>query len=241
MMDLWNDPPSAINNAPVVTEAPVTKPVYKQPYDPNYVKKPFDPTKYKKPYDPNFKSQFKPKAKKVPGLPELYKPFALFANSSIPLEIKELAIKIAELLELHGCTLRTDTTSEIDAIFQEKITRKEIYLPWKAFKDLDSPNYFSTDISKEVAKKYFAKFDDMKDTVKAFLSRNTRTVLGQELKNNISFMIVWTADGAESKSEKSVRTGLTAHPMSIALDIKVPVFNLQRPDVLDRLTKYLES
>ena len=227
-MDFFSQPYTAPPEQP---SQPQQQTAYKQPYDPN---------KYKKPYDPNFKKQFKPKAKKVPGLPELYKPFALFANNPIPPDIKERAAKVAEILESHGCTLRTDTTTEFDDIFQSKITRKEIYLPWKGFKDLESSFYFSTDVSKEVAKKYFTKFDEMKDTVKAFLSRNTRMVLGQEIKSNVSFMIVWTADGAESKSEKTVKTGLSSHPMSIAFDIKVPVFNLQRPDVVERLSKYLE-
>ncbi len=183
-----------------------------------------------------------PRKKKVAEveIPELYKAVALFTNQGIPEEVKERAREVAKILEEHEFTLRTDTTSEIDDIFQSAITRKEIYLPWKDFKGLDSPNYWPNDASKEVAKRYFPRFDEMKDTVKAFLSRNVRMVLGQKLKSNICLLIVWTADGAEKKVEKTVKTGLSAHGMSVAFDMKVPVFNLQHADVASRLKHYLE-
>ncbi len=197
---------------------------YSKPYDPNYKKKPF--VKYEK----------KPKE---PEVAELYRTVGIFCNENPPIEVLDKAKIVAALLQEHEFTLRTDTTSALSPIFEEAISRKEIYLPWKGFKELDSKFYFSSEVSKEVAGKFHSNFETIKDTAKAFLSRNVRIVLGNNMKSNVSILVIWSADGAENKASKTPKTGYLLHPINIASKINIPIFNLQNENSLDRIKSFL--
>ncbi len=204
--------------------------------------------KYDRPYDPNYKDRFKNKPfnkfvkkEKEPEVAELYRTVGIFANDDISEKGKSRAEEAAKLLEENKFTLRTDTVNSLSNIFESIITRKEIYLPWKGFKDLQSKYYFSSDVSKEVAGMFHGSFENMKDTVKAFLSRNTRIILGNTMKSNVSILIVWSADGIENKNNKTPKTGYILHPINIASKLNIPIFNLENDDAMQRLKSFLNT
>jgi Na+/H+-dicarboxylate symporter len=65
--------------------------------------------------------------------------------------------------------------------------------------------------------------------------------LGKDLKSPTQLLIIWSEDGAETARERTAKTGLTGVALSIAADLHIPVFNLQRPDAEQRLMQYLNQ
>ncbi len=206
-------------------------------YDPNYKKEPY--TSFKKPYENKGGFSGGKKAIREIIIREIYYPFFVFSIEPLPEAIKEKALTAAKLLEEAKFTLRTDTVGELAKLFETVITRKEEYLAWNDFNDKKSKFSFNTESSKILAKLYSPKFDEMKKAVQAFQARNARSVLGQNVKSPIHLAIVWSADGAQHIKERTAKSAFISHPLALASALRVPIFNLEQEDCIDRLKQYL--
>lgn len=227
MSDYYNAPKDTASTEG--SKPPYTS--FKKPYSGN--------TSFKKPYENKGGFSGGKKAIREIIIKEIYYPFFVFSIEPVPEEIKEKACTVAKLLEEAKFTLRTDTVGELAKLFETVITRKEEYLPWNDFNDKKSKFSFNTESSKILAKLYSPKFDDMKKAVQAFQARNVRSILGQNVKSPIHLAIVWSADGAQHIKERTVKSAFIAHPLALASALRIPVFNLEREDCVDRLKQFL--
>lgn len=212
-----------------VTKAPYTS--FKKPYSEN--------SAFKKPYGDKGNFNGSKKAIREIIIREIYYPFFVFSIEPLPPAIIEKAKEAATLLEAAHFTLRTDTVGELAKVFEPIMTRKEDYLPWNEFNDKKSKFAFNTESSKILAKLYSPKFDEMKKPVQAFQARNARSVLGQNVKSPIHLAIVWSPDGAQHIKERTAKSAFIAHPLALASALRIPIFNLERQDCIERLKEFL--
>lgn len=175
-----------------------------------------------------------------PELVKLYLPFAATGNRNIPDADMERMLNICKTLISKGYTLRTGGLDGPDDILFKQIKDLELYLPWRNFSDKDSKLYFNTKECLEIAKRHHPAFDSLKPAIQAFLGMNTRMILGKDLKSPVIFVLGWSEDGAELLREKTSKTGSFGHVIALAHSRKIPVFNIIRSDVEERLFRFLD-
>lgn len=170
---------------------------------------------------------------------ELYKPYLVASNEDVPQETLDQFKRLAHELESKDFIARNLGASTVDDIVRQETNKGETILPWRNFRELDSKLYYSTPQAHDIAKQFHQAYDKMKDTVKGFLARNVRGVLGKDLKSPIMFLICYSSDGAERAADVSSSTGLISHIINIADAMLIPVFNLSNKDAEQRLKDYL--
>jgi hypothetical protein len=169
----------------------------------------------------------------------LYKPYVITGNDEAPQEVLDRMVAIVKDLEKAGYTLRNGGMKGPEDITEKAATNKEVHLPWKGFDNKDSKFTFTSNHAKDLAKQFHPAFDGVKPVVQTFLAKNVRMIMGKDLKSPALFLITWSMDGAETMAEKSIKTGTTGHSVAIACALRIPVFNLQKPDAEKRLRAYL--
>ena len=170
----------------------------------------------------------------------LYKPFVVTGNRDTPVTVLEVMHRLVQELEYFGFTLRTGGSEGADDVAEKASKTVELYLPWKPFNEKESKLYFNSKQSKDIAKMFHPGYDALKPAIQAFLARNVRMVLGDKLRSPVMLVICWSEDGAESVKEVTSKTGTVGHVISVASAMKIPVFNLSRPNAEPRLKQYLE-
>ena len=132
------------------------------------------------------------------------------------------------------------TSSEkeiLEFIPEDKV---EVYIPWKDFDNRNSKFYFNDKVSQHIARMFHKAYDTLKGPIQAFLAKNVRMVLGEKAKSRSTLVIVWSEDGATDTSQITFKTGNVSHPIAIANEVHIPVFNLQDPDILVKVSGYLK-
>lgn len=181
----------------------------------------------------NFKRQ------KDQGPIELYKPFLVIGNQNPPQNVSDALQRILPALDGLKYTARVNGFEGIGEVMEQNYQRTEVILPWKGFNDKESKFAFTTERAKGIAKLYHKSYDSMSNGIQAFLGTNVRCVIGHNLNGPVLFAIVWSSDGAETPSELSNDTGNLQHVLQMLFDLKVPVFNLGKPDAEQRILNYL--
>lgn len=188
----------------------------------------------------NFKGSFK-KREEDEGPVALYKPYVGGGNPDAPPHILQKMEDLARELELHGYTLRAGGLDGPESAFENGASKlKEIHLPWKGFNNKDSSFTFTSNRAKEIASQYHNAYKGLKPAIQTILAKNVRVVTGKDLKSPALFAIVWSEDGAESNREKSMKTGNVGHLIAVADSMRIPIFNLGKPDAEERLRRYLD-
>lgn len=184
--------------------------------------------------------QRKPKPEETD--PNQYIAYAVAANKNTPPEIIQQFVELAKWLEAKGFTVRVDGDKDgVSQAVEDATNRKEVILPWKGFNNKESEFCWSNEASQHIAKKHSPVYDSIPDGVKKFLHRNARLIMGDKMRSPVSFLITWSDDGCETLQEKTSRTGFVSHQISITLGAVRPVFNLKKPDAVQRLKQYVES
>lgn len=76
--------------------------------------------------------------------------------------------------------------------------------------------------------------------VRNFYTRNVFQILQEQLEDPVKMVICWTPDGATKISEYEMGvTGGTGIAICVADLLKIPVFNLKRPDHLKRICDFV--
>lgn len=171
--------------------------------------------------------------------PRIYKPYVGTGNPNTPGDILETFKEISELLDQNEYTVRTGGMEGPDDVFAQA-SHKELILPWKGFRGLESKFTFTSPEAKYFAKMFHPAYDSMKETVQTFLAKNVRMVMGQNLKSPALFVITYTEDGSETGFQVTPKTGNTGHVISIASALRLQVFNFGNTDAKDRLFRYLQ-
>lgn len=170
----------------------------------------------------------------------LYKAYAGTGNREAPPHILARMKQIASDLEEFGYTLRVGGMDGPELAFESGAKTVELHLPWKPFNGRESKSYFNTKEIQCIAKMFHPTWDGLKPAIQAFLGKNVRQLLGRELKSPVRFVICWSEDGAETSAERTNKTGSLGHVISLAAAMKIPVFNLGKPDAESRLRHFLE-
>jgi len=192
---------------------------------------------YRKNYS---KSNYFKKKEEFNGEAKLYKPYVGSGNRDAPSDVSETIQRLAKFLEEFGFICRTGGMEGPEQNFEDAAKNHELHLPWKGFNNKESKSAFNTPEALAIAKMFHPTFDDLKPAIQAFLAKNARLVLGKDLRSPALFVLCWSADGAECSREKTARTGNVGHVIAIASAIKIPIFNLAKPDAEYRLKQHLE-
>ena len=182
-------------------------------------------------------NRFKPKEPEGPA--ELYLPFTVALNPDFPAELRSDLRGILKRFDEQNFTMRTGGNSGEESDIESCVKRLEIHLPWRGFNDKESKFTFNSTHAFEIAKMFSPNFDKMKDSVKAMFARNVRMMLGKDLKSPTMALVTWTPDGASSAAERTPKTGFSGQHIAMASAMRVPVFNLAKPNTLDAIQKYL--
>lgn len=172
---------------------------------------------------------------------QIYKSAVITGNENPPPAVHQALQRICPELEKRGFVIRTGGMKGMENAVEEMARNLEVHLPWKGFDGKESKFTYTSDEAKEFAKRHQPAWDNMKPVVQTFCAKNVRLVLGKDLKSPTQLLIIWSEDGAETARERTAKTGLTGVALSIAADLHIPVFNLQRPDAEQRLIQYLNQ
>jgi hypothetical protein len=184
---------------------------------------------------------------KEPLKPEdirFYQAYAITGNKDIPHDIRDRMLNVVRKLESKGFICRTGGMEGIEDMAEKCIKdprNLELHLPWKNFADKESKFTFTSDLVKELAKKFHPAWDSLKLPIQGFLAKNARIVLGKDAHSHCMFLMVWTQDGAEKAVERTAQTGSAGHAIAIANRMNIPVFNFAKPDAESRLFAYIPS
>lgn len=168
--------------------------------------------------------------------------YAGIGSRQTPPDILQLMQRIGKRLEERGFTLRSGGAAGADSAFEAGATsHKEIYLPFAGFNGKTSPFSEASKEAFEVAKLVHPAWQALGETARKLQARNSHQVLGQDLRTPSEFVVCWTPAGEETEAERTRDTGGTGQAIALASRWRVPVFNLQRADALERLKAYLEG
>lgn len=145
-----------------------------------------------------------------------------------PQSILDVMARLADKLEKSGFTLRSGGAAGADRAFERGCTVKTIFYARDC-----------TTQAMAIAAKYHPAWERCSEFARKLHGRNAFQVLGRNLDTPSEFLVCWTPDGCLSHKTRTIRTGGTGTAISIASDRGVPVFNLARPEHLNRIRKYL--
>ena len=164
-------------------------------------------------------------------------------SRNTPPGVLELMVQTAERLADLGYGLRSGAAQGADSAFEEGCDRKggakEIYLPFKGFQSHRSLCYPPSQEALGLAARYHPNWMHLSGTARALMARNMHQVLGADLNTPSRFILCWTPDGCQSLLERSSSTGGTGQAIALASDRSIPVFNLARQDMEQRIHNFL--
>ena len=181
--------------------------------------------------------------------------YAGIGSRETPTVVLKQMSRIAARLWRRGYTLRSGGAAGADQAFERGASKEEkqsgvstpgfeIYLPWVGFNGrlLDS-HYHLLDFPKAamIARRFHPAWYRLSVATQKLHARNAHQILGADLESPVAFVVCWTADGAETARETSRETGGTGTAIRLASKRDIPVFNLQRPDALERLRVFLTT
>lgn len=140
---------------------------------------------------------------------------------------KERVIEIAKLLDAAGYTLRSGGADGCDTLFEENMSRKKIYLPWKNFNKNKSRRYMITPEAIALASEVHPAFQYLSQGAQKLHARNCYQVLGYKLNHPSEMVVCYTKDGCNSEASSTKRTGGTRTAIVIADRNNIPVYNLK--------------
>jgi hypothetical protein len=121
----------------------------------------------------------------------------------------------------------------------------EIFLPWPGFNSRPGqtpgilPGADLDERAASFAEQLHPGWRYLKPGPRKLHTRNVFQVLGRDLESPSSFLLCWTADGAESEDEASKSTGGTRTAIVLASRQSIPVINFARPRARERLDDLL--
>jgi len=163
--------------------------------------------------------------------------YAGIGSRSTPDNILNLMSRVAVRLEELGYTLLSGGAEGADKAFASDVSKKEVYIPWEGFNNINNGIVKNSLEANSIASKYHPVWDRLSQGAKKLMARNMHQILGEDLKTPVDFVLCWTPDGAETST--SSRTGGTGQAIRLAIDKGIPVFNMANKDSLTRLATLL--
>lgn len=196
----------------------------------------------KKPWQGNNGGGGKFQRKEEPLDPTIYFPCAVSGNKEAPQEVLSRIADLVRLCNEKEITVRTGCEGPVELAADDAATgRRERILPWRDFQEKESKLTFNSERAHAIAKKFHPTYDNMKRGIQHILAKNARLILGDKMTSPARFLLTWTEDGIEHARDKTSRTGLAGHIISIATAAGVPIYNLGNPTAEQRLREYLSQ
>lgn len=161
-----------------------------------------------------------------------------------PREILNQMTTLAQLLADRGYALRSGGAGGSDTAFERGAgSQAVIYLaenfmhkPTGEVRYYDQAPY---EEARRIVEQTHPAWHRCNEFVRRLHTRNMFQVLGHDLNTFLTGLICWTPDGAQTAQETSIHTGGTGTAIRIADQYRVPVLNLARSGVYDRLIAQL--
>jgi hypothetical protein len=175
--------------------------------------------------------------------------YAGIGSRATPPAVLDLMARAAAWLAAKGWVLRTGMAAGADqASYRGASTHGafELYLPWSTFEaDAHAPRHGPdqlvlgepTPAAYELAARFHPAWSRLTRAVRALHARNCHQVLGADLASPARFVLCWTPDG--SLDGRGQRVGGTGQALRIARHHGIAIFNLARPEHLQRLSRAL--
>ena len=154
-------------------------------------------------------------------MPEFY---AGIGSRETPTNILEIMKKVSKKLEGESFILRSGHATGADQAFESSIIysyNKEIFVAQDA--SLKAIEY---------ASKFHGNWNNCSEYVKKLHGRNAMIILGQNLDKPVKFVICWTKNGKD--------IGGTGLALRIAIENKIPIFNLYDENTFKKIEKYIK-
>jgi len=173
--------------------------------------------------------------------------YAGIGSRATPPTVLDLMTRAASWLSAEGWVLRTGMATGADQAFYRGASTHgafELYLPWPTFEaDAHAPSCRSeqfvlgepTPAAYELAARFHPAWPRLTRAARALHARNAHQVLGADLASPARFVLCWTPDG--SLDGRGRRVGGTGQALRIAHHHGITVFNLARPEHLQRLAR----
>lgn len=172
--------------------------------------------------------------------------FTIATHGEIPKETVEALQKISISLLSKGFFFRYDGDSKkdfYDKILDADLSKVEMYLPWKKF----NTNFTAKMVKPakeafEHAAYYHKGYKKIPPVARTMTARTVHTILGENCKNPVKFMLCYSEDGAETtKTKDFAKTGFIGFNIDVCDMLDIPVFNLGKSDAIKRLADYIST
>lgn len=147
--------------------------------------------------------------------------YAGIGSRNTPENILNIMKFIAIKLESDSFFLRSGHAIGADTAFESNIKNKEIFEANDA--SLKAIEY---------ASKFHSNWNNCSEYVKKLHGRNAMIILGQNLDKPVKFVICWTKNGKD--------IGGTGLALRIAIENKIPIFNLYDENTFKKIEKYIK-
>lgn len=162
-----------------------------------------------------------------------------------PAEVQAEMADLAAALASAGFALRSGGADGADLAFETGCDRvngpKCIFIPWKGFNQSTSTLVGVTQEALDMAQTVHPSWYRLQDGARKLHARNCYQVLGRSLDVPAELTICWTADGCESRKQRTAQTGGTATAIVLSERHSVPVFNLKNSASRHRLNSWLSA
>ena len=172
-----------------------------------------------------------------------YKAYAGLGNEDATDDVLLQMGSIAKWLDDKGFTLRTQAIKNVSDAFEKYATKLERYLPWDHFNDKTSKEHHKvSEEAIDLATKIFPKLREQGKAVPKIMGCYSPILLGENLRDYVKFVIIWTPDGAELPNQINFKTtGRSSHVIRLAAMAKIPLFNLHKQDAEERIKNYVNG
>lgn len=147
--------------------------------------------------------------------------YAGIGSRKTPMPVCQTMTELARQLSSEW-KLRSGYAYGADMAFERGAKEKEIHLPFAGYNNKDAGGDYiipkPTIELCDIAYRHHPKWDDLSNTVKLLMMRNTSIMLGALVDAPVEMVVCWTPNGAE--------VGGTSHALRIAKTFNIPVFNL---------------
>lgn len=173
-----------------------------------------------------------------------YFPLAIVGNENPPPKVVEDLKTLITRFNEAGFTLRSRGVTDFDEYVEAARPKyHELHLPWREFETKTmpgvkktSPFTFHHERIEAMAIMLQPEYESLKPGIRKIVASQLRPVLGKAGDSLAQALVVYTDDGAQCTSEVNSRTtGRAALAIMAATRFNIPVYNLARPDALQRL------
>lgn len=175
--------------------------------------------------------------------------YAGIGSRDTPQDILKIMERLAFSLGKNKYTLRSGGSPGADTAFEAGAKKAEsefeIYLPWSKFQERMGENYIDVrnldtfDKAQNIAIKNYPEFEELSESSKKLIIRDTYQVLGKDLNTPSEFIVCWTPDGCITHRDRSRETGGTGQAISIASKRDIPIFNLKLKEHRRQIKEWL--